>query len=56
MILKVVGCEDCVRDNYLALLGPAVKPPAAGQSLQIFLEKNICFNAIWMTFCTFLEQ
>ena len=30
-ILKVVGCEDCAREN---------KPPAAGQFLQFFPEKK----------------
>ena len=45
-ILKVVGCEKCVRKELLA----------AGQSLQIFLEKSSRFNAIWMTFCMFLDQ
>ena len=34
MILKVVGCEDCVKDNKLPLLGPGGKAPAAGQFLQ----------------------
>ena len=31
------------------------KPPATGRFLQFF-GKNIHFNAIWITFCTFLEQ
>ena len=45
-ILKAFGCEDYVRENKL----PQWKPPAAGQFLQLFLEKNSQFNAIWMTF------
>ena len=43
-ILKVAGCEDCVRENKFPLRGP-------GQFLQFFFsEKNNHFNAIWMHF------
>ena len=31
MILLVVGCEDCVRENKLPLWGLGAKPSDAGQ-------------------------
>ena len=37
-ILKFIGCENCVRENKLALF------------LQLFLEKNSHFNVILMAF------
>ena len=40
-ILKVVGCEDCVRENLSYHNGGlGVKPLAAGQFLQFFSEKT----------------
>ena len=40
-ILNVVGCEDSVRENKLGYHygGLGVKPPAAGQFLQLFGKK-----------------
>ena len=45
MILQIVVCEDCVRENKLPLLGPSWAIFAI-----FFLEKNSDFNAIWLTF------
>ena len=39
-ILKVVGSEDCVRENKLPLWRPRVKPPAAGQFFNFFKNKT----------------
>ena len=48
-ILKVVGCEDCVRENK-ATMGPGGEAPSRWAIFQFFLEKNSHFNAIWITF------
>ena len=56
MVLKVVGCEDCVRENKLLLHRPGGETPSRWVILPVFSEKNSHFNAIWVTFCTFLEQ
>ena len=39
MILKVVGCEDCVQENKLPLWGPGGKAPSGLAILAIFSEK-----------------
>ena len=54
--LKVVGCEDCVREKKLRLWGSGEETPSPWVIFAIFLGKNNHFNAIWLTFCTFLEQ
>ena len=51
-ILKVVDCEDCLRENKLPLEGPGSEAPSCWQFLLIFWNKI----AILMTFCRFLEQ
>ena len=53
-ILKVVGCE-CARENALPLWGPGGEVPGRQAILAMFSE-NSHFEAIWMTFCTFLDQ
>ena len=43
-ISEVVGCKDCVRENYTSsnLFGDVdAKPPAARQFLQFFQKKKI---------------
>ena len=49
-ILKVVVCENCVRENQLYLWWPGGKPPAAGQFLQFF-QKNFCHSGDLHFFC-----
>ena len=39
-ILKVVGSEDCVRENKFPLWGPGAKPPAAGLFFNLFRKKQ----------------
>ena len=39
MILKVVGCEDCVRENNLPLCGQGGEAPSRWAILAIFSEK-----------------
>ena len=57
MILKVVGCEDRVQDNNLSLWGgPGGQSPRLLGNSCNFSKKSSHFNAIWMTFCSFLEQ
>ena len=48
-ILKVVGCEDCVRENKSPLWAPGGE-----DSCNFFRKKNSHFNAIWITYCRFL--
>ena len=48
-IAKVVGCEDCVRENKLPLWGPGGEAPSRWAILKISRKKNSDFNAIWMT-------
>ena len=50
MILKVVVCEDCVRENKVPLWGSGGKAPSCWAVLQFFWKQNSHFNAIWMTF------
>ena len=50
MILKVVGCEDCVQENKLPLWGPGGEATSRWAVLQFFSEKNSHFNTIWMAF------
>ena len=52
MILKVIGCENCVRENKITIMGE--KPSACKQFLQFFFGKNSHFNANWITFELFL--
>ena len=40
MIWKVVGCEDCVRENKLPLWGPEGEAPSRWVILQIFFLKK----------------
>ena len=51
-ILKVVGCENCLLENKLLLWGPESEAPCHWAILAICWKKI----AIWMIFCTFLEQ
>ena len=39
-ILKVVGSEDCVRENKFPLWGLGAKPPAAGLFFNLFRKKQ----------------
>ena len=41
IILKVVGCEDCVQEDNLSLRGLGAKPLAAVHFLQYFLKKAV---------------
>ena len=42
LVLKVIGCKDCVQENKLPLWGAwGVKPLASGQFLQLFRKKTI---------------
>ena len=45
-ILKVVGCEDCARENKLPLWGRRGQTPSRWAVPQFFSEKNSHFNAI----------
>ena len=54
-ILKIVGCEDRVLDSNLPLSGMR-QSPSHWAIVTTFSKKFSHFNAIWMTFCTFLEQ
>ena len=45
--LKVVGCENCVREDKLSLKGPEGEAPAAGQFLTIKKNKS---TKIWKKF------
>ena len=38
-ILKVVGCEDCVRENKLPLWGPGSEAPCCWAIFAIFWKK-----------------
>ena len=51
-ILKLAGCEDCVRESKSPVSG-GLRAKSARQFLQ---EKNSHFNGIWITYCMFLEQ
>ena len=53
MILNVVGCKDCTRENKLPLWGAWGHSPQPLDNSCNFFEKNIHFNTIWMTFYTF---
>ena len=49
-ILKVVGSEDCVRENKFPLWGPGAKPPAAGLFFNLFRKKTAIFTLFGLHF------